>query len=195
MEHLILAISKGAFMTASDEAGGNVELRPQSKMVDARLRALAMAVDAERIAVFPSGRLFLDSIEQALVMALVVGYGVRDYPVRIFRGGMGPAALRRIKDLVQEKMEEDMNLDEMARSVGLSATHFCQMFRRSMGQSPHQYVLHCRVERAKKMLRASEGRVLDVAIASGFKTQQHFARVFRQMCGTSPTEYRNNFLC
>ena len=40
------------------------------------------------------------------------------------------------------------------------------------------------------MLRSAEMRVLDVAIACGFKTQQHFARVFRHLCGTSPREYR-----
>jgi len=44
-----------------------------------------------------------------------------------------------------------------------------------------------------EMLRAAESRVLDVAIACGFKTQQHFARVFRELCGTSPTEYRGLF--
>jgi AraC family transcriptional regulator len=63
-----------------------------------------------------------------------------------------------------------------------------------MGETPHQFVLRLRVERAKEMLRSAESRVLDVAIASGFKTQQHFARVFRQLCGASPTEYRREFL-
>jgi AraC family transcriptional regulator len=44
------------------------------------------------------------------------------------------------------------------------------------------------------MLRAPEARVLDVAVACGFKTQQHFARIFRRMCGASPTEYRYQVL-
>ena len=87
-------------------------------------------------------------------------------------------------------MEEDLSLEEMARAVGLSAAHFSQVFRNTTGQTPHQCVLQYRVQRAKEMLRSAEMRVLDVAIACGFKTQQHFARVFRAMCGTSPTEYR-----
>jgi non-specific serine/threonine protein kinase/serine/threonine-protein kinase len=61
-------------------------------------------------------------------------------------------------------------------------------------ESPHHFVLRHRVERAKEMLRAAKTRVLDVAVACGFKTQQHFARVFRQMCRVSPTEYRQEFL-
>jgi AraC family transcriptional regulator len=78
MEHLTLTISRAVLMNACDGIGNEVELRPQPKLVDVRLRALVTAVDAERIAGFPSGRLFLDSIEQALAMALMVGYAVPD---------------------------------------------------------------------------------------------------------------------
>jgi AraC family transcriptional regulator len=77
----------------------------------------------------------------------------------------------------------------MAQSVGLCVAHFSAMFRKSMGQSPHQFVLRHRVERARQILRNSEIRVLDVAVACGFK-----ARVFRQMCGISPTDYRQDVL-
>jgi AraC family transcriptional regulator len=64
------------------------------------------------------------------------------------------------------------------------------MFRRSTGETPHKFVLRQRLERAKVMLRAPDARVLDVAVACGFKTQQHFAQVFRDVWGVTPTEYR-----
>jgi AraC-like DNA-binding protein len=86
-----------------------------------------------------------------------------------------------------------VTLGELAESAGLSAAHFAQMFRKSTGESPHQFVLRQRVERAKELLCAAESRVLDVAVARGFKSQQRFARVFRRICGASPTEYRQNF--
>src|SRR5579864_2913174 len=103
-------------------------------------------------------------------------------------------ALRRIKELVHAKLEDELSLDEMAQSVGLSTAHFARMFRKSTGETPHQFVLRQRLERAKAMLRAPDARVLDVAVACGFKTQQHFAQVFRDVCGVSPTEYRRDFL-
>jgi AraC family transcriptional regulator len=177
-------------MAATGDAGNRIELRLEHELVDPRLRALGTAVDVERTAGFPSGRLFLDSIEQAVARALVVGYAVRDYSVRVYRGGLSPARLRKIKELVLEKMEEDISLEEMARTVGLSTAHFSQVFRNTTGQTPHQCLMWYRVQRAKEMLRSAEMRVLDVAIACGFKTQQHFARVFRETCGASPTEYR-----
>src|SRR5580700_7796053 len=119
---------------------------------------------------------------------------VPDHPARTYQGGLAPARLRRVSELVRTKLEDELTLDEMAESAGLSPAHFSQMFRQSAGESPHQFVVRERIERAKEMLRAAETRVLDVAVACGFKTQQHFARVFRRMCGASPTEYRRQFL-
>ena len=95
---------------------------------------------------------------------------------------------------MQARMEDELTLIEMAQSVELSAAHVSRMFRKSTGETPHEFVLRQRVERAKDMLRDAEMRVLDVAVACGFKTQQHFARVFRRICGASPTEYRYEVL-
>lgn len=191
---LSLSISHAALMAASDGIGCELELRPECKLTDARLNALIAAVNAERAAGFSSGQLFLDSMEQALAVTLVTRYAVRRRSLRTYRGGLGPARLRRVKELVHARMEDEITLEEMAQSVGLSVAHFSQMFHKSTGESPHQFVLRHRVERAKELLRAAEERVLDVAVACGFKTQQHFARVFRRICGASPTEYRQEFL-
>ena len=191
---LVLNISKEALMAASDGVNGEVELRPKCRLVDARVSSLVAAVNAERIAGFPSGKLFLDSVEQALAAALVDRYAVRHPSVPKYRGGLAPARLRRVTELMHAKIEEELTLDEMAQCVGLSTAHFSQMFRKSTGEGPCQFVLRQRVERAKEMLSAGEMRVLDVAVACGFKTQQHFARVFRRICGASPTEYRYQVL-
>jgi AraC family transcriptional regulator len=194
MAHVTMSISDAALMAASDSTGGKVELRPECELVDPQLRALAMVVDVERTAGFPGGRLFLDSVEQALAISLVVGRAVRDRSVRTYRGGLGRARLRRVDELVHARLEDELTLSELAESVGLSTAHFSAMFRQSTGETPHQFVMRKRIERAKAMLRAAEVRVLDVAVACGFKTQQHFARVFRWKCGSSPTEYRRQVL-
>ena len=194
VQHLQLGISDAALMASSDGAYGEVELHPSRKFADSRLSALVAAARAEMVAGFPSGRLFLDSVEQAMAVALVKDHAVRHRPVQMYRGGLGSARLRRIKELVHAKMEDDLSLDEMAQSVGLSTAHFARMFRKSSGETPHQFVLRQKVERAKAMLRAPDARVLDVAVACGFKTQQHFAKVFRDVSRVSPTEYRQDFL-
>jgi len=194
VSHLQLGISDEALMACADGAYGEVELRPSRKFADPRLSAMVAVVHAEMVAGFPSGRLFLDSLEQAMAVTLVNGHAVRHRPVQIFRGGLGSARLRRIKELVHARMEDDLSLDEMAQSVGLSTAHFARMFRKSTGKTPHQFVLRQRLERAKAMLRAPDARVLDVAVACGFKTQQHFAQAFRDIWGVSPTEYRQDLV-
>jgi AraC family transcriptional regulator len=191
VRHLQIGISDAALMASSDGAYGEVELRASRKFVDKRLSAMVAAVEAEMVAGFPSGRLFMDSVEQAMAVTLVSGHAVRHRAVQIYRGGLGSARLRRIKELIVAKMEDDLSLDDMAQSVGLSTAHFARMFRKSTGETPHQFVLRQRLDRAKAMLRAPDARVLDVAVACGFKTQQHFAQVFRQVWGISPSEYRH----
>jgi AraC family transcriptional regulator len=193
-ERLLLGISDAALSAAREGTRSTVELGHKCKMVDVRLGALIKAVNAERIAGFSSGQLFLDSIEQAIAVALVDAFADQNRSARQLRGGLGPARLRLVKELVHEKMGDELTLDEMAQSTELSPAHFSRMFQKSTGETPHQFVLRQRVERAKDMLRQAEMRVLDVAVACGFKTQQHFARVFRRICGASPTEYRYEVL-
>lgn len=192
--YLSVDISDAALAAASDGTRGDVELRRVGSLVDARVGALAAAVNAERVAGFPNGRLFLDSVEQALAVALVKGYAVQRRSVQTRRGGLGSARLRRIKEFVDARIEDELTLCEMAQAVELSTAHFSRMFRKSTGETPHQFFLRQRVERAKEMLRSADGRVLDVAVACGFKSQQHFAQAFRNVCGASPTEYRQEFL-
>ena len=192
--YLSVDISDAALAAACDGTAGDVELRRVGKLADARVGALAAAVNAERVAGFPSGRLFLDSVEQALAVALVDSYAVRHRSVQTHRGGLGSARLRRIKEFVDAKIEDELTLCEMAQAVELSAAHFSRMFRKSTGETPHQFLLRQRIERAKTMLRSADERVLDIAVACGFKSQQHFAQAFRRVCGISATEYRQHFL-
>jgi len=114
------------------------------------------AAHAEMVAGFPSGQLFMDSVEQAMAVSLVKDHAVRPPSCRDVPRRTGSARLRRIKELVHVKMEDDLSLDEMAQSVGLSTAHFGRMFRKSTGETPHQFVLRQKIERAKAMLRAPD---------------------------------------
>jgi AraC family transcriptional regulator len=192
--YLSVGISDAALAAACDGTKDDVELCRVGKLVDARVGALAAAVNAERVAGFPSERLFLDSVEQALAVALVNGYAVRHRSLPTHRGGLGSARLRRIKEFIDAKIEDDLTLCEMAQAVELSTAYFSRMFRKSTSETPHQFLLRRRLERAKKMLCSADERVLDVAVACGFKSQQHFAQVFRHVCRVTPTEYRREFL-
>src|ERR1700761_6167188 len=172
------------------KANREIELRSSPKFRDSRIRALMTAVNIERASGFPSGQLFLQSMEVALAATLVQTYSLSIKARPRIKGGLSDVSRRNVIDLVRSRISEDISLADMAAVTGLSMTHFSHIFKKSMGKSPHQFVLQQRVQYAKELLVSLNLRMIDIAVASGFKTQQHFARIFRKMCGLSPTEYQ-----
>ncbi|MBI5385207.1 MAG: AraC family transcriptional regulator [Verrucomicrobia bacterium] len=82
-------------------------------------------------------------------------------------------------------------LEEMAARCGLGRSRFAEYCRQSVNMPPTEYLIHCRVEAAKRLLRAKPERsVTDIASACGFQTSQYFATTFRQRTGKTPREYR-----
>ena len=157
---------------------------------DQRIAALFAVVELERANGCLSGRLFLDSVAQAMATALAQTRSVLLRPIRQIKGGLSPAQIKRVSEYVHDLLHTDLNLVELAAVAGLSRAHFSRVFHLSTGVPPHRFVLDARIARAKTLLRRPEARVIDVAVACGFKTTQHFARVFRSLSGGTPMEYR-----
>jgi AraC family transcriptional regulator len=180
-----------AFRAIAEETGAeNVEIHSSTKFDDKRVAALISAIQAEEEGGRLSGRLYMDSIAQALVSALVQLRGNLKRSLPEYRCGLTPKQLSRVKQLIYGQIDREVSLQEMASAAGLSSSYFNQMFRRSTGQAAHQFVLNARVEHAKDLLKSPGLRVIDVAVSCGFQTSQHFARVFRSVCAMTPTEYR-----
>jgi AraC family transcriptional regulator len=190
MKKLRFELSDLHLSEAAEKANREIELRSIPKFRDSRIKALMTAVNIERASGFPSGQLFLQSIEVALAAVLVHTYSLSMKGSRPVKGGLSDVGRRNVVDFVRSRISEDISLADMAAVTGVSITHFSHIFKKSMGKSPHQFVLQQRVQYAKELLLSLNLRVIDIALASGFKTQQHFARIFRRMCGLSPTEYQ-----
>ena len=93
---------------------------------------------------------------------------------------------------IQARLDEDLALDRLARIAGMSRFHFLRQFRALTGETPKQYVLRLRVERAALRLLLVRSSVLDVALDCGFHNHETFTRAFRRRFGTSPHEYRTS---
>jgi len=191
IQMLLITVPDQTFHSIAEEMGGRVpELNGTPLLKDERIRALVAAAEADLANGSPAARIYTDSIGRALAAALMHSQGVLRSPMRHYRGGLSPVKLRRVTSFVHEYLHEDVSSMQMAEEAKLSPAYFSQMFRQSTGVAPHQFVLRARVERAKELLVKEDARVLDVAIACGFQTQQHFARVFRALCKMSPTQFR-----
>ena len=123
-------------MAAFDGPNGELELRPQRKFADLCLGALVGADHAEMVAGFPSGRLFLESIEQAIAVALVNGHAVRHRSAQISRGGLGAARSRRIKELVHAKVLKPTDCAISSRLESSSNSSFCADVSQVNGRDP-----------------------------------------------------------
>ncbi|WP_052018367.1 AraC family transcriptional regulator [Novosphingobium lindaniclasticum] len=81
-------------------------------------------------------------------------------------------------------------LDDLAQQAGVTPSHFGRMFKKATGQTPHQYVLKARLERAQQMLEMTDAPVNVIAEKLGFNNQSHFNRIFRQFMAKTPTDFR-----
>jgi AraC-like DNA-binding protein len=98
--------------------------------------------------------------------------------------------LRRAKDLVDHAYAQPLDVPALARAAHVSVWHFCRRFKEAFGETPHQYVLTRRVERAQELLRNSDLPVTDICLAVGFQSLGSFSTAFRRVTGMSPTAYR-----
>jgi AraC-like DNA-binding protein len=98
--------------------------------------------------------------------------------------------LLRAKDLADARYHEPLDVSVLARAAHLSQAHFSREFRKAFGESPHQYLLTRRLERAAALLRNTDRSVADVCFLVGLRSVGSFTTSFRRACGLSPTEYR-----
>jgi AraC-like DNA-binding protein len=101
--------------------------------------------------------------------------------------------LLRAKDLADSRYFEPLDVPALARAARLSPAHFSREFRRVFGESPHQYLLTRRLERAAALLRSTDRSVADICITVGLHSVGSFTTSFGRAFGKSPTEYRAAF--
>jgi AraC-like DNA-binding protein len=98
--------------------------------------------------------------------------------------------LLRAKDLIDARFRERLDVEALARASHLSPAHFSREFRRAFGESPHQYLLTRRLERAAALLRHTDHSVAEVCMAVGLRSVGSFTTSFGRAYGLSPTAYR-----
>ncbi|HEU4687943.1 MAG TPA: AraC family transcriptional regulator [Vicinamibacterales bacterium] len=109
------------------------------------------------------------------------------------RGGLSPAALRRVQLFVEANLARPIHLHDLAARASLSPYHFARAFKTSAGMTPRAYVEHRRIEQAKRLLEASKQPLADVAMEVGFGTQSRLTATFRRKTGFTPGEYRRGY--
>lgn len=102
-----------------------------------------------------------------------------------------PPAMARARVFIAEHQAEELSLEQVARSVNMSAFYFCKNFKKATGLTFTDYLARLRVEKVRNLLLNPHKRVSEAAYEAGFQSLSQFNRVFRRLAGESPTVYRD----
>ena len=98
--------------------------------------------------------------------------------------------LRRVTEYIQQNLDKELRLAELAALVSMSPYHFARLFKCSTGVPPHRFVVRQRIARARAVLATEELSIAQISRMVGFRTSSHFTTVFRRVLGITPGAYR-----
>ena len=157
---------------------------------DPLLESLYTAMLGENRCPLVAEPLYLDSLLETFVMRLLRKHSAAVAGPVPCRETLPKHRLLRVKEFVEERLESLITLADLAQIAGSSVYHFSRAFKNTVGDSPYNYVLRRRTERAKIYLTASEASLTEIASACGFRNAMHFSKTFSRLLGVSPSRFR-----
>lgn len=167
-----------------------IELRETVSKKDILLQHLGLAFIAEAEKKETASKLYSESLAHTLMFHLIKNYTNAVVQAKQFLGGLSGNKLRRVTDFINDNLEQDLTLTEIATVADLSHFHFARAFRKTMGVTPQQYITNRRIEKAKELLAKSNLPIVEVGFQTGFKNQSHFTTLFRKFTSLTPKIWR-----
>lgn len=98
--------------------------------------------------------------------------------------------MRRFLEYIEEHLDQDISLEEMAASAGVSKTEVLRCFHKTLQTTPYSYVMEARLSKAADLLAETGLPVGEIASRTGFNQQSYFGKRFKEKMGVTPLEYR-----
>lgn len=166
-----------------------IELIPRFMTVqDALIQGIFSTLKAELETGGFSGTLLVDSLKTALAIHLLRNY-CTTVPKSSYGDSLPSAKLTLVTDYINAHLHEELKLTEIAAIAQISPYHFLRLFKQSIGVTPHKYILHSRIDKAKYLLQSSDLSIADIALRVGFCDQSHLTRCFKRILGLTPKQF------
>lgn len=169
-----------------------VEITPSLPTDDPLLHRMKLVLQAAIEGKSVIGQPASQSLTAALAPPFLRRYGVTRSSPGEGTGGLTPYKLQRTIAYIKDHLGQDLSLVTLAAVVETSVAHFTRMFKQATGRSPHQYVLRCRMERAKQLLAETDLPFAEIALEVGCADQSHFTALFRTHFALTPRAYRDH---
>jgi AraC family transcriptional regulator len=184
---LLVAIDPGQLALAAAESSAlEALLKERLSGYDQALLDLARTLALESAADYPNGPLYWNEVASGFIDGLVAchtsGFESRE------RGMLGKDVLERLRDYVDSHLDEPIEVTALAGIAGRSPFHFSRVFARSVGITPHRWVVHLRLRRAIELVREGRSGLAEIAARTGFADQSHLSRWVRRVNGVSLTQ-------
>ncbi|MFQ4144272.1 AraC family transcriptional regulator [Chlorogloeopsis sp. ULAP02] len=168
----------------------HLELIPHlATLVDPLVQQIGFALKTSLEIDGENSSLYADAIAYALVVHLLARYSTHSRQIKPIPGGFTQTQWKQIIDFINANLDKNINLAELAKIVQLSPYHFAHLFKKSINTSPHQYVIRCRIERAKQLMVMGNLSLVTIAQMVGFASQGHFTYHFKRLVGVTPKVY------
>ncbi len=192
-DFIVIAIASDVFARAVDESAepSNVELVPHFATSDGLVLQIGLALKGVLENNPQGSRLYAETMANALAVHLLQHYSAHQPILRDYNSGLSRHQLRQVIDYINGHLDRDLGLAELAKIVQMSPHYFTRLFKQSTGLTPHQYVIHRRVERAKELLLNGELTIAEVAYSVGFANQSHLNRHLKRLLGVTPRYIRH----
>jgi len=105
-------------------------------------------------------------------------------------GGLSPQRVRRVKQLILDRLGESLEVTELAQACSLSRSHFSRAFKCSTGVSPQDWIRSQRLARAKLLIQHTDLSLTQISLECGFCDQAHFCHIFTRSEGINPFAWR-----
>ena len=140
----------------------------------------------------PSGYgVYIEHLNHALAVHLLQNYCNVKPVFREYSGGLSSSKLKSVTDYINDNLDKNIKLAELARLVDLSQYYFGRLFLEAVGIPPYRYIIEQRVKKVKRLLRYSQLTLRDIAHICGFSSQSQMTQHFRKLIGTTPKKYRD----
>jgi AraC family transcriptional regulator len=169
-----------------------LELRLEFRTRDPQIEAIGMLLFAELEQENLGSRLYIDSLANVLAVHLLRQYTAPQSRLTIYEGGLRERQVLQVLEYINEHLDQNIKLADLAQLLDMSQFHFSHLFKRSIGTAPYQYLLQQRIERAKELLKQTDQSIMDIALECGFNSHSHLSKQFRQLTGITPKAYRTN---
>jgi AraC family transcriptional regulator len=173
-------------LAAAEDAAPEAKLMERLLGYDQTLLDLARTLASESANGYPNGPFFWNEVASDFIEGLVARH--TSECERRTRGMLGKDVLKRLRDHVVAHIDEPIEVATLAKIAGRSPFHFTRLFTRSVGVSPHRYVVHLRLRRAVELVRDGRSGLAEVAVRTGFADQSHLTRWVRRVHGVSLTQ-------